>query len=349
MSGKHTIGLLDPNNQLFVNARNATLRWPQALRAIYPLVVLIAGLIIPFLAQLVSIPVFIAASPLIGDPMALFTTEATSFQGMVVLVISFAPIYLLVWLWLRFIERRPFRTIGLDTGHAAKQYGRGLLLGLLMFGSAVAVLTLLGYIEITATDFGLAAWIGVGTILIGWIVQGAAEEVVARGFMLPIIGARWRPWIGVLLSSSAFGLLHLLNPNLNWLAMLNLVLFGIFAALYTLWEEGLWGIFAIHSVWNWAQGNLFGFEVSGNAFGGDSLLDLNETGPDLLTGGAFGPEGGLAVTLVLVLSCVVVWWVDRRGRARQTSAALPEQSVYERDEADEALATDDLDGGERTL
>jgi membrane protease YdiL (CAAX protease family) len=320
---QHSSALLDPNNKLFRDAMHGALRWPQNLRGVYPLAVLIAGLAIPFLGQLLSIPFFIVLSPLVGDPTGFMSTGPTSFQGMLILVLSFAPIYLLVWLWLRYIERRPFGTIGLNTSARIFEYGRGFLFGLLMFGSAVGLLALLGYIEIEAINFGPAAWIGVATILIGWIVQGAAEEVVARGFMLPIIGARWRPWIGVLLSSSAFGLLHLLNPNLNWLAMLNLVLFGFFAALYALWEEGLWGIFAIHSVWNWAQGNLFGFEVSGNAFGGDSLLDLSETGPDLLTGGAFGPEGGLVVTLVLLLSSLAVWLASRRrsSAADQESAA----------------------------
>jgi membrane protease YdiL (CAAX protease family) len=322
---QHSSALLDPNNKLFRDAMHGALRWPQNLRGVYPLAVLIAGLAIPFLGQLLSIPFFILLSPLVGDPTGFMSTGPTSLQGMLILVLSFAPIYLLVWLWLRYIERRPFETIGLNTSARIFEYGRGFLFGLLMFGSAVGLLALLGYIEIEAVDFGLAAWIGVATILIGWIVQGAAEEVVARGFMLPIIGARWRPWIGVLLSSSAFGLLHLLNPNLNWLAMLNLILFGFFAALYALWEEGLWGIFAIHSVWNWAQGNLFGFEVSGNAFGGDSLLDLTETGPDLLTGGAFGPEGGLVVTLVLLLSSLAVWLASRRRSSaadRESAASI---------------------------
>ena len=136
-------------------------------------------------------------------------------------------------------------------------------------------------------------------VALGWVVQGAGEEVVTRGWMLPVLGARTRPWIGIVVVSLFFSLLHGLNPNLSALAMVNLALFGLFAAFYALREGSLWGICALHSVWNWIQGNVFGFEVSGTNAGGGTLFKFVETGPDWFTGGAFGPEGGLAVSLML--------------------------------------------------
>jgi hypothetical protein len=130
---------------------------------------------------------------------------------------------------------------------------------------------------------------------------------------MPVIGARYRPIWGILSSSLVFAVLHSLNPNLNPIAILNLFLFGLFTALYALYEGGLWGVFSLHTVWNWAQGNLFGFEVSGLARPVGTLFDLMEVGPDAITGGPFGPEGGLAVTVVLVVGCGVVWWLGRKG------------------------------------
>jgi uncharacterized protein len=70
----------------------------------------------------------------------------------------------------------------------------------------------------------------------------------------------------------------------------------------------LWGVFAIHSFWNWAQGNLLGLEVSGSTIGGTTLLNLKANGNDLITGGAFGPEGGLAITLVLIAGCAFLFY-----------------------------------------
>jgi hypothetical protein len=113
-----------------------------------------------------------------------------------------------------------------------------------------------------------------------------------------VVGARYRPWLGVLLSSALFSVLHFLNPNLNPIAALNIALIGVVFALYALWEGGIWGACGMHAAWNWAQGNLFGFEVSGNRISTATLLNLQETGPGLFTGDAFGPEAGLAATLV---------------------------------------------------
>jgi len=133
--------------------------------------------------------------------------------------------------------------------------------------------------------------------------------------VLPTIGGRYHPLAGILISSVIFTAFHSFNPNLSPIAILNLFLFGLFTALYALTEGGLWGVFSLHSVWNWAQGNLFGFEVSGMASPGGTLFNLRETGPDVITGGSFGPEGGLAVTAVLVISCLVVWLMARRRSA----------------------------------
>ena len=130
-----------------------------------------------------------------------------------------------------------------------------------------------------------------------------------RGWVLPVIGARYKPWLGLLISSLVFATLHGLNPNLSVIALINLALFGVFAGLYAMREGSMWGISALHSVWNWVQGNFFGFEVSGNNAGGGTLINLMETGADWLTGGEFGPEGGLAVTIVLVIGiAITLFW-----------------------------------------
>jgi len=123
-------------------------------------------------------------------------------------------------------------------------------------------------------------------------------------------------------SSLVFALLHSLNfiglamdPFYIGLALLNLFLFAVFTVLFALYEGGLWGVFAIHAVWNWAQGNVFGFEVSGGPAAGGTLFNLMEVGPDAITGGPFGPEGGLSVTVVLVAACAIVWVLANRRKA----------------------------------
>ena len=90
------------------------------------------------------------------------------------------------------------------------------------------------------------------------------------------------------------------------MGIINLFLFGVFAALYFLRRGSIWGIGAIHSIWNFAQGNIFGCKVSGS-LSGESLFRTNYIGESILfNGGSFGPEGGLAVTIVLFIGIVVL-------------------------------------------
>ncbi len=263
--------------------------------------------------------VCIIVSQIIGGfaIVAIFGLEALTQTGAMsanlltaTLVFGFLPIFLLVRGFLKLFERRGLASVGMQLAGAAGNYARGFLFGLVMLGGAVLLMSLLGYTAIE-NPFSGASLAGAFLVLIGWIVQGAAEEVVTRGFLLQIFGRISTPLIGVLVSAFIFTAFHALNPGIGPLPVLNLFLFGIFAGLYTLREGCLWGIFAIHSVCNLAQGNLFGFEVSGNEIESAVVLDLMETGPDLLTGGQFGPEGGLIVTAILLLSML---WVTVRGR-----------------------------------
>jgi len=287
----------------------------RAARLTHWLAVLPLGLAFIFVSSFGVIPVVLAMLAVYG-----FENGMPSMQGQPALVsgfwmslqliASFAGIFLFLWLWLKFYEKRPFHTLGFEKTGALLQYGRGLLLGALLFGGAVGLMALFGFVELAQShpaQTGLAALGGVLLVALGWVVQGAGEEVLTRGWMLPVLGVRTRPWIGIVVVSLFFSLLHGLNPNLIVLAMVNLALFGLFAAFYALREGSLWGICALHSVWNWIQGNVFGFEVSGTNAGGGTLFKFIETGPDWFTGGAFGPEGGLAVSLMLLLGIVVIF------------------------------------------
>ncbi|KXK12410.1 MAG: abortive infection protein [Chloroflexi bacterium OLB14] len=231
------------------------------------------------------------------------------------LISGFILTYIILWAWLRFIEKRPFWTLGYEIKNAVKQYARGFIFGMLMFVGAVTILGAFRSVSFESGDpnqQGVAAIGGVILVLIGWMIQGGAEEVLIRGWVLPVIGARYKAWLGLLISSLIFAILHGLNPNLSGIALINLALFGIFAGLYAMREGSMWGISALHSVWNWVQGNFFGFEVSGLQAQGGTLINLMETGDDWLTGGAFGPEGGVAVTVVLIIGILIVlFWKEK--------------------------------------
>jgi len=277
------------------------------------------GAAIAFFSQLGAVPLFIGMMAIYGfsesGEVSLAGESALVSGGWMALqlVSAFVGIFLLLALWMKFYEKRPLASLGYEKNAALWQYLRGLGLGIALFAGAVGILALFGAVAPEQggdpARQGIAALGGVLIVFLGWMVQGAAEEALARGWMLPTLSARYKPWVGILLSSLFFAVLHGLNPNLSVIALVNLFLFGVFAAFYALREGSLWGISALHAVWNWVQGNFFGLQVSGMETGGGMLLNLQETGADWLTGGAFGPEGGLAVTLMLLLgiSITLLW------------------------------------------
>lgn len=304
------------SSRLLELARTGRLRLPASWLAaapalldkgLYPLAALTFAALVPTVAALFGLPLVLASGV---NPAA-----PSSFGFTILLIASFAPFFLLIWLWLRLAEQRPLWTTGMERPWL-RPYLRGLLVGLVMFGTAVAILGALGYATLENSLSGLGAWSLGGALLIlaGWLVQGSAEELLTRGFLLPVLGIRWGTAVAVFISSLLFSALHLGNPNISGISLLNLTLFGVFAALYALAEGGLWGVYALHAIWNWAQGNLFGFAVSGLEIKSGILIDLHETGPDNLTGGVFGPEGGLVVTGVLLVGILAVGWYARRVR-----------------------------------
>jgi len=233
--------------------------------------------------------------------------QATSFA--VKLLLPFGSTIIAFFLWVKIIEKRSIQSMGFTKGNIFNKYLRGFIIGILMMASSVLLMALLGMIEFesgNSSTQGISALGGIFIVLIGWIVQGASEEIMLRGWMMPVIGARHNVPLSIFISSSLFGALHLANNNVTVLSVINLVLFGMFAAFYVIWEGSLWGICALHSAWNWTQGNLFGLEVSGMNTSGGILLNLKTKGPDIITGGLFGPEGGLIETLLLSTGIVIL-------------------------------------------
>ena len=118
--------------------------------------------------------------------------------------------------------------------------------------------------------------------------------------------------MGIIVSSVAFGALHLGNAGIAPLAFINLILFGIFAGVYFIRRGNIWGIAAVHSIWNFAQGNIFGVLVSGNDFGTTIFTSTINENLTILNGGDFGLEGGILTTIVMVAGIVIMMQTKQR-------------------------------------
>lgn len=155
-----------------------------------------------------------------------------------------------------------------------------------------------------------------GRLFLLLLIPAAAEEVLFRGYPLALLkdglGMKWA--IG--LTSGLFGLLHLSNPGLTPLAAVNLFLAGLLLALVVIRTGSLWWAIGVHLGWNWSIWWILGQPVSGLPAGGAPLLDFTAEGPSWLSGGSFGLEGSLAVTVLLAGSAAALYM---RGQEWRTS------------------------------
>lgn len=229
---------------------------------------------------------------------------------------SFIGISLLVFFRVAKIEKRKISSIGFAKHNWFKKYILGFLIGLFLMSLVVLILYLFGFVSINknpSQPVGKFALANILILLVGWIIQGGTEEILTRGWLMNVLSAKYNIHIGLLVSSVFFGALHLSNPNVNYIAILNIILVGYLFGLYVLKTNDLWGACGIHSAWNFAQGNLFGFEVSGLNVSVGSLFDFNLTGNNFISGGSFGPEAGLCSSFVLILGIMIIFLLDKKG------------------------------------
>lgn len=261
------------------------------------------------MGSLATVPLFLALRniPLFFNNKDLLSLLITLF--------SFAFISLLVFFRVKVIEKRSFSSIGFNKNNWLKKYSLGFLIGLAMMSIIVLILLPFGYITIEKNPIqpvGVSAIASVLVILFGWIIQGATEEIVTRGWLLNVLSTKYNIGVGLLISSTLFGLMHLTNPNVNYIAVINIILVGLFYGLYVIKTNDLWAVCGMHSAWNFAQGNIFGFKVSGLDVSVGSLIDLNLVGSDFVTGGIFGPEAGITATFILLASIGILLFIDKK-------------------------------------
>ena len=223
------------------------------------------------------------------------------------LAFSFGSVVIFLWLWVRFFEKRSFRTLGFTKGGALKQYINGFLSGFIMLSIVIGLMAVFGTISFQENPKPFSFnFLGIMLLmLLGYIIQGATEEIIARGWQFQVIGARYKPWLGALISSIVFALLHGLNTGVTFLAIINLLLFALLLIFLIVYNQNIWAACGWHTAWNWTMENIYGLKVSGTQ-GFGSVLNLSSEGSEIITGGEFGPEGSILSTVVLLLGMIVI-------------------------------------------
>ncbi|MBU6532453.1 CPBP family intramembrane glutamic endopeptidase [Streptomyces sp. NPDC057245] len=258
--------------------------------------------------------------------------QAVQDNDWLTLVVGLTSAALIVFVY-AWVVRRTERRQALDvapTGAVAKT-GWGMLIGAGMFTAVMVNLFTSGHYEVD----------GLGSVqnaigLVGFMAGAAAtEEVVYRGVLFRIIEEHIGTYTALLLTGVVFGASHLLNEDATvWGAVAIAVEAGFMLAAAYAATRSLWLTIGVHFGWNFAAAGVFSTVVSGN---GDNkgLLDATMSGPELLTGGDFGPEGSVySVGFGVLLTLVFLWLAHRRGnivpfgarraaRAAEATATLP--------------------------
>ncbi len=222
------------------------------------------------------------------------------------------PALLVGWLSGRYLEGLPFRSLG---AWFTEGWLRNLLAGVFMGGATLTLAVLIAFV-FGGLQFAPNPVDG-GVIAKGLVISfaifaaGAAwEEALFRGYILQTFNRSGLAWLGIGLTSLFFGMIHLQNPSANVISTLNTMLAGVWFGVAYLKTRDLWFVWGIHLMWNWMQGSFFGIEVSGlTDLVSAPLLREIDTGPTWLTGETYGIEGGIAATLALIVSTVVIWWM----------------------------------------
>ena len=227
-------------------------------------------------------------------------------QAPLIYIILFSGVLLCSFLMARYFDHRPLGTIGY---RFYRQWWRDYLLGVGIGWALVSLIfaaeLLLGYLEVQLIAFSPSLMAEVfGFSLLYFIIQSAFEEVFFRGYLFQTLIEGTNALVAVVIFSAIFGLLHMLNPNALWLGGVNTIIAGIMFSLGYLRTRGLWLCSGLHFGWNYFLGSIYGLPVSGNI--PSSLLSVKVQGPLLITGGEYGPEGGLLGLMMFLMGTLFI-------------------------------------------
>lgn len=224
--------------------------------------------------------------------------KTTTFQHFVILLFTTVGSFLSVWCFTKYIEQRSFDIIGLKM---SSSFLKEVLLGLCM----PLVVFLLGFSALSASqqiNWQINKEIEIGDLLLSaatFILVSLTEELFTRGYLLGNLLTSLNKWLALAVSSIVFAAFHLANPNMSWLSFVNLFLAGILLGLPYLLTRSLWFSIAFHFGWNFFQGTVFGFNVSGREV--FSLILQSREQNDVFNGGDFGFEGSVWCVLAQII------------------------------------------------
>ena len=226
--------------------------------------------------------------------------------------ITLAVCLLVTWVFRRFLDRRSMVSLGFGFGREYRRdFFYGSLWGIGLVAFVFGTLLVSGYVRVVATAFP----IGSMAVLFGVMALAAfQEELIVRGYILNNFMKSMNPFLALLFSSVLFSISHASNPNIDLVALANIIIAGLVLGIYYIHRQNLWFPFGLHLTWNFFQGTVFGSPVSGIDMPGVMTIEIS--GEPLISGGYFGFEASLVTTVVIAAATVVLHLVYQKKRGQ---------------------------------
>lgn len=252
-----------------------------------------------------TVAYLILGLPELQDSLTL--TQYLVFQISALLSSVFPAIILL-----KYCDFRPFSDLGLSFRGHWRDFLYGLLAAVFLYGIGFGLSLAWGGVRIIGVHPDLQ---NLATSFCMCILVALGEEIMTRGYILGrLLRTRLNKFLALGISSVIFSLMHLFNPNIAFLPMLNLALAGCLLGVAFLYTRNLWFSISLHLFWNWLQGPVLGYNVSGIEFC-PPMLQLQFSENNILNGGTFGFEGSiLCSVLIILMTGGIIWYFERKKR-----------------------------------
>ncbi len=195
------------------------------------------------------------------------------------------------------IFKFPFRQTGINASGILREFSWGWTIGTALVSIGFLLLLLFKGIDFRGLNWNTALFFG---FFLFFLIQSAGEEVLIRGFLLPVVEQRLGTITALLTSSSLFAIAHYFNPNASWIGLANIFLGGLLMGILFIQFRNIWASIGLHASWNFVQASFFDFEVSG--FDVYSFVQFDDIGSDVFTGGDFGYEGSIIAVVLLAIT-----------------------------------------------
>jgi membrane protease YdiL (CAAX protease family) len=224
-------------------------------------------------------------------------------------VLQLIAITLATWIARRFLDRRTFRSLGFKwDAHSFHDLAFGFAVPALLMGSVFVFEWGVGWLRIDSVmwkETSSTTFITITSAFMTFIAIGFYEELLFRGYRLQnLIEGLNLTW-ALIISSAIFALQHLFNPHSSLTSTLGIFAAGFFMAYGWVRTGRLWLSIGLHIGWNFFEGAVFGFPVSGLIFPG--VIHQTNVGPVVITGGSFGPEAGLVMLPMIAIGVALIW------------------------------------------